>query len=257
MLLQKEQNSIAYVALNRPESRNSFHPELIAEITNAFVSLSKRKDIRAIVLRGVGKVFCAGADLNWMKEMAEYGPKENKRDSDRLFAMFQAIWNCPHPVIAEVHGAAFGGALGLMACCDYVIAEEKTQMCFSEVKLGIVPAVISHFIMQKCAQGAILPLMMSGKVFSPQEARYSGLVHVVVNDLDIETEVEKACALFLAAGHEAVQETKKLARKVGSLAVSAAKKETGKIICERRSSDEGREGIRSFLEKRSPSWKKN
>lgn len=257
MLLTNEKNSIVYVVLNRPEVRNAFHPGMIAEITETFLKLSKRKDLRAIVLRGAGKAFCAGADLNWMKEMVNYNSKENQKDSYRLFDMFNAVWSCELPVIGEIHGAAFGGALGLIACCDYVIAEEKTQLCFSEVKLGISPAVISHFILKKCSQGVVLPLMLSGKVFSPQEVQYSGLIHTVTTELDIETQVEKTCSLFRDAGKEAVRETKKLVRKMGSLNLGAAKKESAKIISERRISAEGQEGLKSYLEKRSPSWKKS
>ncbi|MGZ3744919.1 MAG: enoyl-CoA hydratase-related protein, partial [Pseudobdellovibrionaceae bacterium] len=142
----KEAAQVAYIKLNRPDIRNAFDPSMIADITQAFFDLDKRRDLRAIVLQGEGKVFCAGADLKWMKEMVKYSLEQNKEDSLQLFAMFEAIATCSLPVLGLVQGAAFGGALGLVACCDYVIADPRAQFCFSEVKLGIVPAVISAFV---------------------------------------------------------------------------------------------------------------
>jgi methylglutaconyl-CoA hydratase len=133
LIAVSESKNIATVRLNRPEIRNAFNPQMINEITSVFKALAKRKDIRAVVLRGEGASFCAGADLNWMKEMVNYKLAKNKKDSEELFNMFAAIDVCPHPVIGLVHGHAMGGALGLIACCDYVVAEENTQFCFSEV----------------------------------------------------------------------------------------------------------------------------
>ena len=257
MLKLHEDNSIAYVTLDRPEVRNAFHPEMIQKITKTFTQLSKRKDLRAVVLRGEGKVFCAGADLNWMKEMVKYSFKKNQNDSHQLFEMFASVANCEVPVVGVVHGAAFGGALGLMAACDYVIAEEKTQMCFSEVKLGIAPAVITYFIGKKCAQGVVLPLMLTGKIFSPQEVLGSGLVHEVVSEAQMIEKLNQVVKYFLEAGPEAVRATKKLVKEVSVLSKAQAKIKTSKVIAERRVSKEGQEGLKGFLEKRSPSWKKS
>ncbi len=154
------------VKLNRPEVKNAFHPEMIAEITAAFTEFNMDSKIKAVVIAGEGSVFCAGADLNWMQEMIKYSLAENQKDSEKLWQMFEAIQVCERPVIGIVHGAVFGGALGLMACCDYVFAEEKTQFCFSEVKLGLVPAVISSFVLKKVPDAFVRPLMLSAEVRS-------------------------------------------------------------------------------------------
>ena len=148
MLLKfSEHKNIATVCLNRPEVHNAFNNELIAELTQVFSELSLRKDIRAIVLRGQGKSFCAGADLQMMQATKQFSIQQNQQDANALFSMFEAIAECPLPIIGVVHGAAFGGALGLISVCDVVICEEKTKVCFSEVKLGLVPAVISGFVL--------------------------------------------------------------------------------------------------------------
>lgn len=255
MIKLSENNQIATVILNRPEVRNSFHPQMIAEITKAFQGFATRQDLRAIVLRGEGKVFCAGADLHWMKEMVKYSLEENKKDSQQLFEMFNAIYQCPIPVISVVHGAAFGGALGFLAASDYVIAEEKTQLCFSEVKLGIAPAVISTFVLKKMALGIASPLMLTGKVFGPKEVLGSGLVHELVTAGDLDSKVSAVEKLFLEVGPEAVRATKKLIHQISSLTDAQAAVETAKVIAERRVSAEGQEGLQSFLEKRQPSWR--
>ncbi len=255
MLKVTEENSLALVSLDRPDVRNAFHPEMIQKLTETFQALSARNDLRAIVLSGEGKAFCAGADLNWMKSMVDYTMAQNLQDSEKLFQMFEAIWNCPVPVIGVVHGAAFGGALGLIAVCDHVIAEEKTQMCFSEVKLGLAPAVISAFILQKCAPGPVSHLMISGKVFGPQEVLGAGLVHEIVPEAHLASTLAKAVQNYEIAGPDAVRETKKLIRRVSGLDWQGIKAETCRVISERRISTEGQEGLKSFLEKRSPSWK--
>jgi methylglutaconyl-CoA hydratase len=250
-----DQNSVVEVILNRPEVRNAFNPEMIQEITKAFKDLAKRKDLRAVVLKGEGKAFCAGADLNWMKQMVKYSLAKNKSDSQRLFEMFQAISDCPHPVVGLVHGSVFGGAVGLAACCDIVITETQTQFCFSEVKLGLVPAVISHFVLQKIPLGLTMPWMMLGRVFSAPEAQAMGLVHFIVPETQFESMKNIILNQFGEAGPEAVRETKKLIKKVPSLTVSKAKMETTGLIARRRVSAEGQEGLKAFLDKKSPEWK--
>lgn len=255
MLKVTEEKNIALVSLNRPEIRNAFDPSLIQKLTEIFQGFAQRTDLRAVVLSGEGKVFCAGADLNWMKSMVNYSLEQNQQDSHKLFEMFESIWNCPMPVIGLVHGAAFGGALGLMAACDYVIAEEKTQMCFSEVRIGIAPAVIAGFILQKISPGSVSHLMISGKVFSPKEVLGTGLVHDIVAETHLAEALSKTVRLFQDAGPEAVRETKKLLRKLPSLNWSETKSATSQVIAERRVSAEGQEGLKSFLEKRDPNWK--
>lgn len=250
-----EMNQVAYVKLNRPEMRNAFNPEMIAELTKAFQDLQARRDLRAVVLQGEGKSFCAGADLNWMKEMVNFSFSQNREDSMKLFYMFESIANCMLPIIGQVHGAAFGGALGLLAVCDEVIAEEGTQFCFSEVKLGIVPAVISSFVNRKAVPGKVRPLMLSGVVFNPHIAQQAGLVTEVVPAGEGHTAVQKVLHNYLQCGPEAVRETKKLLNDLPFMTWGQQRDNTTTLIAERRASDEGQEGLKSFLEKREPSWR--
>lgn len=254
-IVVSELNHVAYLKLHRPEVRNAFNPEMISEITNIFLELAKRTDLRAIALTGEGKAFCAGADLNWMKEMVNYSFAQNQEDSLKLFEMFEAMNNCPLPIVGLVHGAVFGGALGLIACCDYVIAEEETQFCFSEVKLGIAPAVISAFVMKKAVVGKVRPYMLSGVIFNSAQADSMGLVNEIVTHEDGPKALQRMVHHFLICGPEAVCETKKLLNKLASLNWTEQKSATSKVIAERRVSAEGQEGLVSFLEKRDASWK--
>ncbi len=253
----KEAAQVAYVKLNRPDSRNAFNPSMIDEITKIFLDLGKRIDLRAVVLHGEGKVFCAGADLHWMKEMVDYTLDQNKTDSLKLFAMFEAIAKCPLAVIGLVQGAAFGGALGLVACSDYVIAESQAQFCFSEVKLGIVPAVISSFVNLKVPAGKVRHFMMSGTVFSSQQAMEAGLVNEIVAASDFTTSLEFILKVYKECGPEAVRETKNLLNDLPNLTWADQRKRTSQLIAERRVSVEGQEGLKSFLEKRRPSWRRS
>lgn len=257
---------VGYVKLNRPEVRNAFHPEMISELTILFKQLSDEPQIRAVILYGEGSHFCAGADLNWMKDMAKYTMEQNIKDSENLFNMFASIRACSKPVIALAHGAVFGGALGLLACCDYVIADEQTQFCFSEVKIGLSPAVISHFIIPKIPLSLIGPLMISGQVFSALKAFQVGLVHDVVQESQTlengkiipHHQLHHRGLQFIEhikiSGPEAVAATKDLILKVGRLNEVEAKKVTTEIIAQRRVSTEGQEGLKSFFEKRKPNW---
>lgn len=250
-----EQNQIAHVRMNRPDVRNAFNPDMIEELTKIFSSFEKRKDVRLITFVGEGKVFSAGADLSWMKAMVNYSFEQNREDSLRLFAMFEAIARCPVPVLGLAHGAAIGGALGLIACCDYVLAESGTQFSFSEVKLGIAPAVISSFVMRKAQPGLIRPLMISGQMFDEKVAHRCGLVHNVVPAGEGRAELEKIALKWLEAGPEAARETKKLLNDIENLDWSQQRERTTRLIAERRVSTEGQEGLKSFLEKRAPAWR--
>jgi methylglutaconyl-CoA hydratase len=251
-----ELDQVAYVKLSRGDVRNAFNPEMIAEITQTFLSFESRQDLRAVVLQGEGKAFCAGADLNWMKEMVNFTFEENRTDSLKLFSMFEAISQCPLPVIGMVHGAAFGGALGLVAACDEVIAEENTQFCFSEVKLGIAPAVISSFVHRKAVLGKVRPLMLSGVVFSAATAQQIGLVTEVVPPGQGHVDLQRVLHNYKVCGPEAVRETKKLLNELASMSWDQQKERTTSLIAERRCSSEGQEGLKAFLEKRDPSWRK-
>ena len=253
-VIVSEINSVAYVKLHRPDVRNAFTPDMIKELTQTFSDFNKRKDLRAAVLSGEGKVFCAGADLQWMQSMINFNFEQNKKDAANLFAMFEAMLNCALPVIGQVHGAAFGGALGLIAICDEVIAEESTKFCFSEVKLGIAPAVISGFVYLKSSRFHLRPLMLSGQVFDIATAVQAGLVHHRVADGEAHKEVQKVLQKYFECGPEAVRETKKLLNDIYWSTWDELRERSCKLIAERRISSEGQDGLRSFLDGKKPHW---
>ena len=250
-----EQSKVLQVLLNRPETHNAFNEQMIQEITEVFNEVPE--SIRVIQLRGEGKSFCAGADLEWMKSMVDYSMQENKEDSLKLFEMFSAIRNCRVPVLTVAHGNVFGGGLGLLACSDIVVAEESTKFCFSEVKLGLVPAVISPFVFDKVSEKNAKEWMLTGKVFTSMEAYFGGLVNFAASEKDINEFVDNECSRIIKSGKEAVQETKRLINQLKGWSWDERRAETTRIIAERRVSAEGQEGLKSFLEKRTPSWKGN
>lgn len=254
-LLVSESNGILQITLNRPDVRNAFSAEMIHELTEVFRSVDKKPGLRAVHLKGEGKVFCAGADLSYMQSMVKFSIEKNQEEALALHDMFESIRSCAVPVVAEVHGAAFGGGLGLIAASDFVIAEEKTQYCFSEVKLGLAPAVISDFVLRKATIGMATPWMLSGMVFSSEEAQRIGLVHLYAYENDAKALVEKVLQTFREAGPEALRETKSLLQEVPRLSMDQARSETARVIAERRVSEEGQEGIKAFLEKRTPKWR--
>jgi methylglutaconyl-CoA hydratase len=232
------------VAMARPERRNAFDAALITELTGAFRDVG---DARAVVLAGDGPSFSSGADVEWMRSSVELSYDENVADARRLRAMLDAIDGCPAPVVARVQGHALGGGVGLVACCDVVVAEPDAQFAFSEVKLGIVPAVISPFALAKIGPGAARRYFVTGERFDADVALRIGLVHHVADDLDAA--VDAVLGELLTAGPEAARVAKELAR--APLDVEA----TCRTIAERRTSAEGQEGLRAFLERRPASWR--
>lgn len=246
-------NYVCEVTLNRPEVRNAFDPVMVEELTQVFKNIHELS--RVVVLRGAGAVFCSGADLEWMKSMVNYSFEENKNDSLKLYGMFKAMEECRVPVVAVVQGAAMGGALGLMAVADVVVAVDAAKFCFSEVKLGLVPAVISSFVLKKVGLGLIAPWMMAGKVFGASEAQRMGLVHEVVSVERVEEVLSSWVKVFGEAASEAVKETKSLVNRVMELDEEQKRDTTVSLIAARRVSAEGQEGLKAFLEKRAPAWK--
>ncbi len=244
----KNDAEIQILSLNRPEVKNAFHPEMIAEITETFSKLASDDKTKAIVLKGEGTAFCAGADLNWMKEMVNYNFEQNVKDSKKLWDMFDTIVRCPIPVIGVLHGAVYGGALGLAACCDYVIAEVKTQFCFSEVKLGLAPAVISSFVFRKISDGFARPLMLSAEVFGTDTGLRMGLVHQVPTTFETwADEIKK----FSGNGLEAMRETKKLLNQITERpSWDDQERLTTRVISERRVSAEAQARLKKFIEKK-------
>jgi methylglutaconyl-CoA hydratase len=234
------------IVMARPERRNAFDAALIGELAAAFADVG---DARAVVLSGDGPSFSAGADVEWMRSSVDLSYDENVADALRLRAMLAAIDSSPAPVVARVQGHALGGGCGLVACCDVVVAEPAAQFAFSEVKLGIVPAVISPFALAKIGPGAARRYFATGERFSAAEALRIGLIHEVADDLDAA--VRRIVGELLSAGPEAARAAKELAR--GPLPAD----ETARRIAARRTSPEGQEGLRAFLEKRAPTWRKN
>lgn len=239
-------SQIQVVTLNRPEVKNAFHPEMIQEITEVFSQLSLDQNVKAVVLRGEGTAFCSGADLNWMKQMVNYSFEENIIDSEKLWKMFEAVAFCSVPVIGLVHGAVYGGALGLLAACDYALAEAQTKFCFSEVKLGLAPAVISSFVLRKISDSQARSLMLSAEVFSATQALQVGLVHGSYSE---EAEIIKCVKNFSNNGLQAMKETKKLLNQLQTANWDQQKKMTTTVISERRMSLEGQERLKNFLNK--------
>jgi methylglutaconyl-CoA hydratase len=241
------------VWLNRADLHNAFNAELIEEMISLFESF---KDERLIILSGRGASFCAGADLNWMKAMKNYSREENFRDSKRLACMFSAINDCDVPVIGRINGHALGGGVGLVSVCDYVVAVEEALMGFTEVRLGLIPAVISPYCISKIGESNARAWMLSGERFNALEAKRMGLVHdVVATGGDIDAKMEEVKKKFLAAGPIAAKEAKKLVRNVMQN-LKNSEDYTCNMITERRVSAEGQEGMRALLDKDKPAWMK-
>jgi methylglutaconyl-CoA hydratase len=244
------------ISLNRPDVRNAFHPTMIGELTEAFKGASAQMDLSVVILRGEGKSFCSGADLGYMQSMAGFSFEENKADSNKLFGMFQALRDCPHPVIGRVHGHVMGGALGLLAQCDLAAGVDGTQFCFSEVRLGLAPAVISPFVLEKMLPHEARRYMLTAEVFDTAVAKASGLLNFVGSETEVDRFVESVSKTLSHNGPEGVRATKALIRSFGEIPDWNRRQElTTTVISERRVSGEGQEGLKAFLEKRTPSWK--
>jgi len=242
------------LTLNRPDVRNAFNEELIADLTAWAEQAAAANDIRAVVLRGAGKTFCAGADVNWMAKTVTYTRDENLADAKRMRRMFEALDELPFPLIGRVHGAALGGGAGLAAICDIVVAAETATFGFTEVKLGILPAVISPFALRKVGISAARELFLTGARFSAARAREIGLVHAVVPEMELDDAVDGFLREIESAAPDAVAEAKRMIREVAGRVGDEAEI-TAAAIAERRVSPEGQEGLRAFLEKRTPAWR--
>ena len=239
--------AVLRVTLTRPERRNAFDASLIAELTSAFADVG---DARAVVLSGEGPSFCAGADVEWMRASADLSYEENVADAMRLRAMLEAVDGCPAPVVARVQGHALGGGCGLAACCDVVVAAEDAVFAFSEVKLGVVPAVISPFALARIGPGAARRYFLTGERFDAATALRIGLASEVMPEGELDLGVDRIVGELVSAGPEAVRAAKRLV-----LDAPLSAEETARRIAERRTSVEGQEGLRAFLERREPSWR--
>lgn len=250
-----DSRGVATVTLNRPELHNAFNDELIAELIKCFHELALNEFVRLAVLTGEGKSFCAGADLNWMKRMKDYTFEENLMDSNQLAELFTVINHFNRPVICRMNGSALGGGAGLIACCDYVIAEDSAMIGFTEVRLGLVPAVISPFVVAKIGESNARATFLTGARFGVERAMQMGLVHQISSFDKIDEDVEALVKEFLSAGPLAQKIAKELITVVVSNNdIAKSRKYTTELISKVRASTEGQEGMSALLEKRKAVW---
>jgi methylglutaconyl-CoA hydratase len=241
--------------LNRPKVHNAFNETAIKELEHSFRMFGDRQEVRAIVLTGSGATFCAGADLGWMKKMGEISYEDNFADAYRLATMLRTVYRCPKPVIARIQGDAYGGGVGLIAAADIAIATSNACFAFSEVKLGLMPAVISPFVIQAIGSRAARRYFVTGEKFTAQEAYRMGLVHEVVTSDVFDAKVNSLVALIIKNGPNAVIQSKRLIQDIDLLSEKLAI-DTAERIARLRGSEEAREGVQAFLEKRRPAWSK-
>jgi methylglutaconyl-CoA hydratase len=255
VLFSVDERGVATVCLNKPDMHNAFDDSLIEELTRLFNQIAQDDSIRAMILAGKGKSFCAGADLNWMRRMASYNYEENVEDAKGLATMLRTLNELPKPTIARVQGAAYGGAIGLIACCDIAIASKLTKFCLSEVKLGLIPATISPYVIEALGARECRRYFTTAEVFSARRARRLGLISEAVNEEEVDETIELIIKNLLRNSPAAVTAAKQL---VADVKAHPANDDllhmTSVRIAEIRGSIEGQEGLKAFLEKRKPNW---
>ncbi len=254
--LRRPSPFVAEVYLNRPDVRNAFNDSVIAELSDAFKTLADDAQLRAIVLGGHGKAFCAGADLNWMKQMAGYSWEQNRADAERLAEMLFAMWSCPVPVVGRIHGDCYAGGVGLASVCDILVAARGMQFCLSEARLGLLPATISPYVIRALGEQASRRYFTTAERFDADTAHRLGFVHEVVEADAIDAKVNEIVATLAANGPAALRACKLLVKDIASRPITQElRADTARRIADIRASDEGREGVAGFLGKREPSWR--
>ncbi|MES2910266.1 MAG: enoyl-CoA hydratase/isomerase family protein [Pseudomonadota bacterium] len=247
--------AVATVTLNRPDVRNAFNDEVILEVTAAFKDLGARDDVRCIVLAANGTAFCAGADLNWMRSMADYTREQNLADAGRLAEMMRTVYECPKPTIARIQGDVYAGGTGLAAACDMAVAVDTAGFCLSEVKLGLLPSTISPYVIRAMGARAAHRYFLTAERFTAAEALRIGFVHEVVSADQLDGKVAELAQALVNAGPAAVKACKKLVQDVAGYDITPELVAmTVESIANVRVSPEGREGLQSFLNKRKPNW---
>ena len=259
VLLQTDSRGVATLTLNRPEKHNAFDDVLIAELTAKLTQLNNDKNVRIVILTGAGKSFSAGADLNWMRSMAKFSEAENIEDALKLAELMDVLNTLRKPTIARVNGAVFGGGVGLVACCDIAIAADTAKFSLSEVRLGLVPSVISPYVIAAIGEHQARRYFLTAEPISAQQAQHIGLVHEVAPTDKMDEAVGKDVDLLLKAGPKALSACKELIAVNAAASISsqrALKQKTAQLIAQLRVSEEGQEGLSAFLEKRRPAWAK-
>jgi methylglutaconyl-CoA hydratase len=247
---------VARVTFTRPEIHNAFNDIMLRELLDAYGKIARNPDVRVVVVTGEGKSFCAGADLNWMKRVVDYSYEENLNESLELAECMYRMYSCPKPTIARVNGAAIGGGTGFVAVCDFAIAAETAKFSFSEVKIGVVPACISPFVIKKIGEGKCREFFLTGERLTADRVLEAGLVNRVVPLKELDETVDGYVEMLLSSGPEALTMCKELIEKVSGMDIENAKRYTAEVIASLRMSPEGQEGMAAFLEKRRPNWVK-
>src|SRR5262252_2429039 len=247
--------NVAFVLLNRPDVHNAFNDDLVKQVTDSFAELGRRNEVRVVVLAGNGKSFCAGADLNWMKRMVQYTYEENLADAQAVGRMYLAIAKCPKPVIARVHGAALGGGAGLVAACDISVAVESVQFGFTEVKLGIIPAIISPFVLARVGPGRAREFFITGERFLAPVAMNIGLIqHVVSHEAALDALIDSKISQILTSAPGAIAAAKELVFGLAARTLESSLEFAAEAIARARVSAEGQAGMQAFLERQRPPW---
>ncbi len=253
--IRRPSSHVAEVWLNRPDVRNAFNDEVISALTQAFAALSQDKDLRVIVLGAHGKAFCAGADLNWMRAMADYSWQQNKDDAQKLADMLWTLWQCPVPVVGRIQGDCYAGGLGLAAICDVLVASDAVTFCLSEARIGLLPATISPYVVRALGEQASRRFMVTAERFSAADAKALGFVHELCAADALDEKVQSIVATLVANSPAAARASKQLVRDIaGSAITPALREDTARRIADIRASEEGKDGVQSFLQKRKPGW---
>ncbi len=255
-IIARREGQVASIILNRPEVHNAFNSVMIRELRDAFRKTAEDDAVRVVVLSGAGRSFCAGADLNWMREVIRFSFEKNLEESLELAELDYSIYTLPKPTIARINGPTIGGGNGFMSACDIIVASEDAKFGLSEVKIGLVPAAISPYVLRRIGESRSRYYFLTGERFDAGRAHAIGLVDWVVPAVELDTKVTEITGMLLSSGPAAIARCKELLQKVPGMTFEEAKRYTSQMIAELRVSEEGQEGMASFLEKRKPKWAK-
>ena len=254
--IRRPNASVAEVWLNRPDVRNAFNDSVVSELTAVFQTLGADPALRAIVLGGRGKAFCAGADLSWMRALADYSWEQNHADASALAQMLWTLWSCPVPIVGRIQGDCYAGGVGLAAVCDVLVASDAAHFCLSESRLGLLPATIGPYVVRALGEQASRRYFTTAERFSAAQAHALGFVHELTAPESLDTKVADTVAAIVANGPAAVKACKQLVKDVAGRTIDAAMRDdTARRIADIRASAEGREGVQAFLHKRDPAWR--